>query len=234
MPMLPACNAPWIWIWIWIWHAHTHYMPCTLDPDLDISRHVHAHTHYMPCPLDPFLDPPCMLFLTMCHAPRIRIWVWISIRPCMLVFISCVPYPWIYPDPAPQVPSEVQPLETRSVGMAISVAVNFLFSFVIGQSFLPMMCTMEYSIYLFFVGWVLLMTTYTCLLLPETKGVPIEHIQALFCQHWLWRRVLAAGAGAGGGEGEEADGEGVDGGRPASNGPVVMVTAEIQAACSKV
>ncbi len=46
------------------------------------------------------------------------------------------------------VPSEIQPLETRAAGMGISVAVNFLFSFVIGQAFLSMLCSMKFGIFL--------------------------------------------------------------------------------------
>ena len=42
-----------------------------------------------------------------------------------------------------QVPSEIHTIETRSAGQAITVSVNFLFSFVIGQSFLSMLCHMR-------------------------------------------------------------------------------------------
>ena len=43
------------------------------------------------------------------------------------------------------VPSEIQPLETRSAGQGLTVAVNFLFTFVIGQCFLSMLCAMQVS-----------------------------------------------------------------------------------------
>jgi hypothetical protein len=42
-----------------------------------------------------------------------------------------------------QVPSEIQPLETRSAGQGLTVAVNFLFTFVIGQTFLSMLCAFQ-------------------------------------------------------------------------------------------
>ena len=42
------------------------------------------------------------------------------------------------------VPSEIQTLETRSAGMTMAVSINFLFSFVIGQAFLSMLCAMEW------------------------------------------------------------------------------------------
>ena len=40
-------------------------------------------------------------------------------------------------------PSEIQPLETRSAGQGLTVAVNFLFTFVIGQCFLSMLCAFQ-------------------------------------------------------------------------------------------
>ena len=40
-------------------------------------------------------------------------------------------------------PSEIQPLETRSAGQGLTVAVNFLFTFLIGQSFLSMLCAFQ-------------------------------------------------------------------------------------------
>lgn len=46
------------------------------------------------------------------------------------------------------VPSEIQPLETRSAGMGITVAVNFICSFIIGQAFLSMLCTFKFGIFL--------------------------------------------------------------------------------------
>jgi MFS transporter, SP family, sugar:H+ symporter len=39
-----------------------------------------------------------------------------------------------------------------------------------------MMCAMEYGIFYFFVGWVVIMTLFVMFLVPETKGVPMEEI----------------------------------------------------------
>ena len=135
------------------------------------------------------------------------------------------------------VPSEIQTLETRPAGMACAVSVNFLFSFVIGQAFLSMMCAMEVSarrgwrgqrcaapaactmgarrrarrlqdgterrvssardhhplqwgVFVFFAGWVAVMTALVWFFLPETKGVPVESVPALFARHWAWSRVM--------------------------------------------
>lgn len=64
------------------------------------------------------------------------------------------------------VPSEIQPLETRSTGQAITVSTNFVFTAVIGQAFLTMLCNMQYGIFLFFAGCVAIMTVFVALFLP--------------------------------------------------------------------
>lgn len=88
--------------------------------------------------------------------------------------------------------AEIQTMDTRTSGMSAVVFCNYLLSFVIGQSFLSMLCTMRWGVFLFFAGWNLLMTTYTWFLLPETKGVPIEDTayQCLFARHPFWKRVM--------------------------------------------
>lgn len=41
------------------------------------------------------------------------------------------------------VPSEIQPAEIRTAGMAFATAINMAFTFIIGQAFLKMMCHMQ-------------------------------------------------------------------------------------------
>jgi hypothetical protein len=48
--------------------------------------------------------------------------------------------------------SEVQPLHTRAAGTALATMVNFLLTFVIGQCFLHMLCSMRYGVFFFFAG----------------------------------------------------------------------------------
>jgi len=50
---------------------------------------------------------------------------------------------------------------------------NFLMTFVVGQSFLSMMCTMKFGIFLFFAGMVCLMSAFVAIVLPETQGIPL-------------------------------------------------------------
>ncbi|KAK3033191.1 hypothetical protein RJ639_036983 [Escallonia herrerae] len=91
------------------------------------------------------------------------------------------------------VPSEVFALETRSAGQSITVAVNFLFTFVIGQSFLSLLCAFKFGIFLFFAGWITVMTIFVYAFLPETKGVPIEEMIFLWRRHWYWKRFASMG-----------------------------------------
>jgi sugar porter (SP) family MFS transporter len=90
------------------------------------------------------------------------------------------------------VPSEIQPLETRAAGTGINTFVNFMFTFLIGQAFLSILCAMKWGTFLFFAGWVLIMTIFVILCVPETKGVPIEELsEKIGNQHWLWSKVVA-------------------------------------------
>ncbi|CAL9041545.1 sugar transport protein 7-like [Musa acuminata AAA Group] len=88
------------------------------------------------------------------------------------------------------VPSEIFPLETRSAGQSITVSVNLLFTFAIAQSFLSLLCSFKFGIFLFFAGWITIMTVFVYVFLPETKGVPIEEMILLWRKHWFWKRVM--------------------------------------------
>ncbi|KAL4857034.1 H(+)/hexose cotransporter 2 [Chlorella vulgaris] len=92
------------------------------------------------------------------------------------------------------VPSEIQTLETRAAGMSAAVTINFLFSFVVGQAFLTMLCSMRWGVFIFFAGWVVLMTVFIYFFLPETKNVPVERIQVKFAKHWFWRKWMGPAA----------------------------------------
>ena len=53
---------------------------------------------------------------------------------------------------------------------------------------------MEWGVFLFFAAWVVLATIFIFFMLPETKGVPVERVQALFAEHKLWRKMMGASA----------------------------------------
>lgn len=89
------------------------------------------------------------------------------------------------------IPSETFPLETRSAGQSVTVCVNLLFTFVIAQAFLSMLCHLKFAIFVFFSAWVLVMSLFVLFLLPETKNVPIEEMtERVWKQHWFWKRYM--------------------------------------------
>ncbi|KAG0577706.1 hypothetical protein M758_5G168100 [Ceratodon purpureus] len=108
----------------------------------------------------------------------------------VLVCIYVAAFGWSWGPLGWLVPSEIFPMETRSAGQAINTSFNLLFTFVIAQSFLTILCHFEYGIFLFFGGWVVVMTIFIALFFPETKGVPIEEMTLVWRRHWFWKRLF--------------------------------------------
>ncbi|XP_050366569.1 sugar transport protein 7 [Argentina anserina] len=113
-----------------------------------------------------------------------------SILVVAIVCLFVVAFGWSWGPLGWTVPSEIFPLETRSAGQSITVAVNLLFTFVIAQAFLSMLCAFKFGIFLFFAGWISVMTIFVFVFLPETKGVPIEEMILLWRRHWFWRKIV--------------------------------------------
>lgn len=88
------------------------------------------------------------------------------------------------------IPSEIFPMEMRSSGQSITAATNFVCTFVVGQTFLSMLCHLKAGIFLFFGGWVAVMTVFVYLLLPETKNVPMERMDRVWRDHWFWNTIV--------------------------------------------
>ncbi|CAN1823462.1 Sugar transport protein 5 [Linum perenne] len=90
------------------------------------------------------------------------------------------------------IPSEIFPIKIRTTGQSISLAINFATTFVLSQTFLAMLCHFKYGAFLFYAGWVTVMTLFIVFFLPETKGIPLDSMQAVWEQHWYWRRFVRA------------------------------------------
>uniref|UniRef100_A0ACD5UBC7 Uncharacterized protein n=1 Tax=Avena sativa TaxID=4498 RepID=A0ACD5UBC7_AVESA len=105
---------------------------------------------------------------------------------CMCTFsfgLSWAPLRWV-------VPSEIYPVEIRSAGQAMSISVALCLGFAELQVFIALLCAMKYGVFLFYAGWLLIMTIFMAAFLPETKGVPLEAMQSIWTRHWYWKRFV--------------------------------------------
>jgi MFS transporter, SP family, sugar:H+ symporter len=62
------------------------------------------------------------------------------------------------------------PLEVRTAGQSITVAINMFMNFVITQAFLPLFCHLGYTLFFVFAVLLAAVTLFVALFLPETKG----------------------------------------------------------------
>lgn len=85
---------------------------------------------------------------------------------------------------------EINPLDIRSVAQAITLSVTYVLSFIQSQVFLAMLCHLKYATFLFYAAWLVVMTVFVAGFLPETKGVPLEAMRAVFARHWYWNRFI--------------------------------------------
>ncbi|KAF5736851.1 putative sugar transporter [Tripterygium wilfordii] len=109
----------------------------------------------------------------------------------ILVCVYVMAFAWSWGPLGWLIPSETFPLETRSAGFACAVSANMLFTFIIAQGFLSMLCTMQAGIFFFFAAWILVMGLFALFLLPETKGVPVDAmVDRVWKQHWFWKRFF--------------------------------------------
>ena len=89
------------------------------------------------------------------------------------------------------IPSEIFPMKIRPTGQSISVAVNFATTFVLAQTFLSILCHFKFATFLFYAGWLIAMTLFAILFVPETKGIPLESMYQVWQKHWFWRRFVS-------------------------------------------
>ncbi|CAD6201515.1 unnamed protein product [Miscanthus lutarioriparius] len=113
----------------------------------------------------------------------------------MCVFVAG--FAWSWGPLTYLVPTEICPLEIRSAGQSVVIAVIFLVTFLIGQTFLAMLCHLKFGTFFLFGGWVCVMTLFVYFFLPETKQLPMEQMEQVWRSHWFWKRIVDADADAG-------------------------------------
>ncbi|CAN6342112.1 unnamed protein product [Urochloa humidicola] len=97
------------------------------------------------------------------------------------------------------IPSEMFPLEARATGQSVAVCANLLFTVVIAQASLSMLCRLKHAIFAFFAVWNVVMSLFVLLFVPETKNVPIEEMtERVWKKHWFWKRFFVNHDGGGG------------------------------------
>ena len=74
-------------------------------------------------------------------------------------------------------------METRAAGAGINVASNMLFTFIIGQCFTTMLCTMRYGVFLFFAGALSLHPCYIPKYAPNYRRRAMAGLPVLSRQH---------------------------------------------------
>lgn len=105
-----------------------------------------------------------------------------------LVVIFVAGFAWSWGPICWLISSEIYPLETRNAGYFFAVSMNMLCTFIIAQAFLSMLCHMRWGIFFFFAGWLVISCTFAAVMLPETKGIPIdEMIDRAWKKHWFWK-----------------------------------------------
>lgn len=65
-----------------------------------------------------------------------------------------------------------------------------IFTFIIAQVFLMMLCHMKFGLFIFFAFFVAVMSVFIYVFLPETRGVPIEEMNQVWRSHWYWSRFV--------------------------------------------
>ncbi|XP_060189799.1 sugar carrier protein C-like [Lycium barbarum] len=115
---------------------------------------------------------------------------WYAIVVVMFICAYVAAFAWSWGPLAWLVPSEIFPLEIRSAAQSINVSVNMIFTFIVAQVFLTLLCHLKFGLFLFFAFFVCVMTVFIYFFLPETKNVPIEEMVIVWKEHWFWARFM--------------------------------------------
>ncbi|KAL1201825.1 Sugar transport protein 12 [Cardamine amara subsp. amara] len=120
---------------------------------------------------------------------------WYAIVVVLFICIYVAAFAWSWGPLGWLVPSEIFPLEIRSAAQSLTVSMNMIFTFLIAQVFLMMLCHMKFGLFIFFAFFVVVMSIFIYMFLPETRGVPIEEMNQVWRSHWYWSKFVDADPG---------------------------------------
>ncbi|KAF8626000.1 hypothetical protein AX17_006723 [Amanita inopinata Kibby_2008] len=97
---------------------------------------------------------------------------------CVIIFnaafgYSWGPIPWLYPP-------EIMPLTVRAKGVSLSTATNWAFNFVVGETTPYLQEVITWRLYVMHGFYCACSFVLVYFLYPETKGVPLEEMDAVF------------------------------------------------------
>ncbi|CAE6409413.1 unnamed protein product [Rhizoctonia solani] len=76
--------------------------------------------------------------------------------------------------------AEIFPLSVRALCQAVTTATHWIFAFAMARATPYMLANIGYGFYLFFATCMMVMIPLVYFLLPETKGISLEHVDKLF------------------------------------------------------
>ncbi|KMZ74039.1 Sugar transport protein 13 [Zostera marina] len=110
----------------------------------------------------------------------------------LLVVLVCVfvsAFAWSWGALGWWIPPETFPVEASLAAQIFTSCVNLLFTFAIAQASLSMFCYLKFGIFLFFAGWVMVMTAFVIFFLPEMKDYPVAELSnEAWRNHWFWKK----------------------------------------------
>ncbi|KAL1873611.1 hypothetical protein VTK73DRAFT_798 [Phialemonium thermophilum] len=76
--------------------------------------------------------------------------------------------------------AETVPINVRAISACLSGATQWLFNLVITKATPYLISSIGFGTFFFFAGWVLLGAVYVWFFVPETRGIPLEHMARAF------------------------------------------------------
>ncbi|KAK2463771.1 hypothetical protein APHAL10511_004209 [Amanita phalloides] len=108
---------------------------------------------------------------------------------CVIIFnaafgYSWGPLPWLYPP-------EIMPLSVRAKGVSLSTATNWLFNFIVGEGTPYLQEVITWRLYVMHGAFCACSVVLVYFLYPETKGIPLEEMDAIFGEEVVKHRILS-------------------------------------------